>query len=322
MTPRAAVAIGVFDGVHRGHAAIVRRAVERARETGGRCVVVSFDPHPDLVLAKTFHAAAPLTPLPEKRRRLEALGVDQLDVIPFTRELAALTPEEFVERHLVALHAPAALVVGESFALGRGRAGNVERLAAIGRERGFVVEPVPLSRIDGVPVSSSRIRDQLERGDVAGAETLLGRRYDLAGIVVSGEAIGRTLGVPTANLRLHDEKLVPANGIYAVWARLPGETFLRPGAMSIGVRPTFGGQHRTLEVHVLDWDGDLLGREVQVEFVQWLRAEIRFDGPESLIAAMRTDLEQVRGLLGSSSSAPDSRPGTGGIGLSPTRTGW
>lgn len=291
------VSVGVFDGLHLGHRRILERALHQARRRDGRCVVVSFDPHPDVVLAKTFRAPAPLTPIPEKRARLAAMGVDALEILPFTREMAALTPEEFVERHLERPFAPGVLVVGQGFALGKGRAGNVTRLRDIGRGLGFDVESVPLVEVDGGPVSSSRIREHLGAGEVAAAARLLGRRYNLVGRVVAGEAIGRTLGYPTANLRLHDEKLVPANGIYAAWTRLPGESMLRQGAMSIGVRPTFGGHARTIEVHVLDWSGDLVGRDVEVEFVEWLRAEERFESAEALVRAMDADVARVRRSL-------------------------
>ena len=293
-----AVAVGVFDGVHVGHQRILARAVEKAREHRARCVVLSFDPHPDLVLAKHFQPAAPLTPLPEKRERLEALGADELVVLPFTRELASLSPEEFVERELVSKHRALALVCGENFALGKGRAGHVARLAEIGRARGFEMVPVPLVEKDGAPVSSTRIRGLLSEGRVAEAARLLGRRYGLAGTVVRGDAIGRTLGYPTANLRLHEEKLVPADGIYAVWARWSGEREWRGAAMSVGVRPTFGGQVRTLEVYVLDWQGDLLGKTLEVEFAEWLRPERRFETKEALIAAMDEDVTETRRRLG------------------------
>jgi riboflavin kinase / FMN adenylyltransferase len=294
----AAVAVGVFDGVHLGHQRILERAVEKAREHRARCVVLSFDPHPDLVLAQHFQPAAPLTPIPEKRERIEALGADELVVLPFTRELASLAPEEFVERELVSKHRAVALVCGEGFALGKGRAGNVARLGEIGGARGFEVVPVPLVEKDGAPVSSTRIRGLLSEGRVAEAARLLGRRYGLAGTVVRGDAIGRTLGYPTANLRLHEEKFVPADGIYAVWARWSGEREWRAAAMSVGVRPTFGGQVRTLEVHVLDWRGELLGQSLEVEFAEWLRPEQRFDTREALIAAMDEDVTETRKRLG------------------------
>jgi riboflavin kinase/FMN adenylyltransferase len=291
-----AVAVGVFDGVHLGHAEIFARTRAR-RPAGGRAVALSFDPHPDLVLAKTFQPVAPLTPLPERRARLLALGMDAFDVLPFTRELAALSPERFVEEYLLERHAMRVLVVGENFALGRGRAGDVAWLAEHGARRGFALEQVPLLQKDGGPVTSSRIRGLLAEGQVGAAARLLGRRYALAGRVVRGAALGRRLGFPTANLQLHEEKLVPAHGIYAVWARLEGRTEPVMGAMSIGVRPTFGGTLRTLEVFLLDWDGDLVHQTVEVEFVDWIRPELKFDSAEALVAAMRADVADVRQRL-------------------------
>jgi len=292
------VAIGVFDGLHLGHRAILDRALARAHAAGVRCVVMSFDPHPDVVLAKSgFHSPPPLTPLGERRERLTALGVDAFDVLPFTRELAALEPEAFVDRHLVGPHAPAALVVGEGFALGRGRSGTVERLRAIGATRGFAVEAVPLVVVDGAPVSSTRIRATLAEGKVAETARLLGRRYTLRGTVVTGDGRGRELGYPTANLRLYEDRVVPADGIYAVLARLGDERTLRPAAMSIGMRPTFDGQLRTLEVHLLDWSGNLVGRPLEVEFVDWLRPERRFESAAALIEAMDRDVVETRRRL-------------------------
>lgn len=295
---RSAVAIGVFDGLHLGHRAILEAALARARARGGRCVVMSFDPHPDVVLARgAFHSPPPLTPLGERAERLRAMGVDVFDVLPFTRELASLEPEAFVDRYLVAPHAPSALVVGEGFALGRGRSGTVERLRAIGRARDFEVEAVPLVVLDGAPVSSTRIRAALADGRVAEAARLLGRRHILRGTVVTGDGRGRGLGFPTANLRLHEDRVVPADGIYAALVRLGDEPTLRPAAMSIGLRPTFDGQVRTLEVHLLDWSGDLVGRAIEVEFVDWLRPELRFETAEALMAAMRDDVVETRRRL-------------------------
>lgn len=292
-----AVTIGVFDGLHLGHRDILLHALERAREDGGPCAVVSFDPHPDLVLAPSFRALPPLMPIPEKRERLLELGVHAFEVIPFTRELAALQPEEFVDRYLLGPFRPAWLVVGENFALGARRAGNPARLAELGRARGFRVDAVPLRTLEGAPVSSTRIRECLAEGRVAEAGRLLGRRYALWGTVVRGEAIGRTLGFPTANLRLHEEKFVPSHGIYAVWARIDDQPHPVAGAMSIGVRPTFGGETPTLEVHLLDWSGELVGRALEVEFVDWLRPEVRFESPAALVEAMKDDVRRVRQRL-------------------------
>ena len=299
------LAVGIFDGLHLGHRAILERAVARARAVGGRNVVVSFDPHPDVVLKPgRFAYVAPLTPLTEKRARLQAMGVDELRVIPFTRELSALEPEAFCTEHLVWPYRPIALVVGEDFALGRGRSGTVERLRRIGEGMGFEVEAVPLFDLDGERVSSTRIRAALLEGRVADAARCLGRRYGLAGSVVSGHGIGRTLGFPTANLRLHEEKLLPADGIYAVWSRLGQESEWRPAAMSIGVRPTFDGKARQLEFFVLDWNGELLGSEAEVEFVDWLRPEKRFETTEALVEAMREDVDQTRRTLLSGDERP------------------
>jgi len=202
-----------------------------------------------------------------------------------------------VDRHLVAPHAPFALVVGEGFALGRGRSGTVERLRSIGEGRGFEVEAVPLVMVDGAPVSSTRIRADLAAGRVAEAARLLGRRYTIAGTVVTGDRRGRELGYPTANLRLHEERVVPADGIYAVLAHLGGDDAPLPAAMSIGMRPTFDGALRTLEVHLLDWSGDLVGRSLEVEFVAWVRPELRFESAEALIAAMDRDVIETRRVL-------------------------
>src|SRR6185503_12170477 len=173
----AAVSVGVFDGLHLGHQQILGRALERARARGARCVVVSFDPHPDVVLRTSFEPLPPLTPHPERRRRLEAMGVDHYEVLPFTRELAALDAETFVDRHLIEPFGMRDLVVGANFALGRARAGNVPRLREIGGRRGFDVEDVPLLEVDGEPVSSTRVRALLGTGAVAEAARLLGRRY-------------------------------------------------------------------------------------------------------------------------------------------------
>jgi riboflavin kinase / FMN adenylyltransferase len=291
----AAVCVGVFDGVHLGHRRILATALEQA--AGGRCVVVSFDPHPDLVLAPAFLPRAPLTPLSERRERLAALGIGEFEAVPFTRELAALEPEDFVARHLTGPYRMHTLVVGEGFALGRGRSGDVPRLRAIGARAGFAVVAVPLLDVDGAPVSSTRIRGLLEAGKVAEAARLLGRRYDLRGRVVAGRAIGRTLGFPTANLRLRAEKLVPADGVYAAWARIGGADPWRPAAMSIGVRPTFDGPERALEVYLLGWDGELAGRDLEVELVDWIRPQARFGGRAELVEQIGRDVEEIRRRL-------------------------
>ncbi len=291
------VAVGVFDGLHLGHRALLERA--RALAGDGRCVAVSFDPHPDVVLAREFKPMPPLTPIPEKHELLGAMGIE-LHVIAFTREIAALSPEAFVEAHLVRPLVPSALVVGEDFALGRARAGDVTRLGEIGSQHGFTVSSVPLMSVGGATVSSTRIRSLLNEGDVAGAARLLGRFHSLTGLVVRGEGLGRELGFPTANLRLLEEKVIPGHGIYAVHVRLAGTPDWLQGAMSIGVRPTFGGQVRTLEVFILDYSGDLYGSMLEVRLVGFLRPELRFDGAEALVVQMAVDVERTRQVLAGS----------------------
>ena len=297
-----AIAVGVFDGLHLGHRQILDRALARSRRHDGHCVVVSFDPHPDVVLARSFQVVAPLTPHTERRALITRMGVEIYQVVPFTRELAALEPEDFVDRYLIQPFGMRDLVVGANFALGRGRVGNVSRLAEIGARRDFEVEAVPLLELEGGPVSSTRIRGLLAEGRVVEAARQLGRRYGLGGSVVTGDGIGRTLGCPTANLRLHEEKFLPADGVYAARARIGGESSWRPAAMSIGVRPTFGEHARALEVHLIDWSGELVGRELEVEFESWVRSQLKFDSPDQLAEAIRDDLKQVRTVLDASSA--------------------
>lgn len=288
------VAVGVFDGLHLGHRSLFDRALARA--AGGRCVAVSFDPHPDVVLASEFHARPPLTPLPEKHDWLAAIGIE-LHVLPFTRELAALSPESFVEEHLVRPYHPHWLVVGIDFALGRGRAGNVARLGEIGEAAGFAVEAVPLLMLDGGPVTSTRVREALARGEVETVSRLLGRPYEFSGLVVHGQKLGRRLGFPTANLRLHHERQTPAYGVYAVWARIQPDGPWLPGALSYGERPTFDGLGRAFEVHLLEGGADLYGRDLAVRIVARVREERAFPTSADLVARMHEDVRQCRELL-------------------------
>lgn len=291
-----AVAVGVFDGLHLGHQRILARALERARARGGRTIVVTFDPHPDVVLGTAFAPLPPLTPHAERRARLAAMGIED-EVLPFTRELAALEPEEFVDTYLLRPFGMRDLVVGAGFALGRKRSGDVPRLRTIGASGGFEVEAVPLLERDGAPVSSTRIRRLLVEGNVTEAARLLGRRYGITGVVAAGDGVGATLGFPTANLRLHEEKAVPADGVYAVWARAAGDAAWRPAAMSIGTKPTFGAHPRALEVHVLDAAEDFGGREMAVEFEAWLRPQQAFPTIAALTDAIATDVRAVRERL-------------------------
>ena len=294
-SPPHVVAVGVFDGVHRGHQRILARALERARELDVDMAVVTFEPHPDAVLGKA-PPRPPLTPVGEKTALLMQLGAARVEVLHFDRELAALEADEFVRRYLLEGLGMRHLVAGADFALGRGRVGTIAYLRQLGERVGFGVDGVSLLLEDGSSVSSSRIRSLLSEGRVREAGELLGRPYDLEAQVVSGRGLGRELGFPTANLELLEHRLLPADGIYAARVQL-GDGVWRAGALSIGTRPSIGGGPRTVEVHVLDYEGDLRGVSVRIEFTEWLREERHYPTLEALSNAIAEDVEEVRRLV-------------------------
>ena len=270
-----AVALGSFDGVHRGH----RRVIDAARAAGGTTTVVTFWPHPRLVLGNRVELLATI------ERRLELLaetGVDEVLVVEFTAEVARLEPDEFAESLLRRIGA-GVIAVGANFRFGRGAAGTSETLAALG----FDVRPVPL--LDGV--SSTLIRQRLQAGDVVEAARLLGRPAEVEGTVVLGDQRGGTLGFPTANLNVPPELLVPGYGIYA------GAALGHRAAISIGVNPHYGGSERRIEPYLLDFDGDLYGRRLVVELWQRLRDERAFASEDELVAQIARDVEQTRAAV-------------------------
>src|SRR5688572_6204659 len=266
---------GTFDGAHRGHALVLERTAERARQSGLASVALTFDPHPLDVVNPS--AAPPLLTLwDEKLEALAQTPVDYIAVIPFTPELAACTAEEFVERVLVDTFGMRELLIGHDHGFGRGRAGDVESLRMIGRRRGFPVEVVsPVLGSDGAPISSTAIRRAVAHGDLARASDGLGRRYSFTGRVVSGEGRGRLLGFPTLNLELGSRrKLLPPHGVYAV--HVEGRDAAFGGMMNLGPRPTFGDSTVTHEVHLFDAVGDWYGKSVRVEFLSRLRDVRKF----------------------------------------------
>ncbi len=296
---RTVVVIGNFDGVHLGHRHVVSRARAVGDERGLHVVAATFDPHPMAVL-RPEHAPLPLSTLEQRCELLAEAGVDDVFVIPFSREIAAWSPEEFVDRVLVeGLHADA-VVVGANFRFGNKAAGDVSRLVALGRERGFTVDGLDL---EGGPQvwSSTYVRTCLAAGDVEGAAEALGRPYTVLGEVVRGERRGRELGYPTANLAT-GEVLIPADGVYAGWLCLLDElnTHQMPAAISVGTNPTFAGERqRRVEAYVLDQEGlDLYDRRVEVSFVAHIREVHRFAAVEELVAAMAGDVARTRELLG------------------------
>ena len=308
---RTVVTIGMYDGVHRGHQHLIGTAVARARALGRPALLLTFDPHPSEVVRPGSHPAI-LTSADRKAELVAALGVDAMCVLPFTQEFSRLSPGEFTHTVLVQhLHA-AQVVVGRNFSYGHKAAGTVETLAAEGRRFGFGVEGVDLTVVGSAPdlagdgevtISSTYIRACVAAGDMGSAALALGRPHRVDGVVVRGDRRGRELGYPTANVESPAHTAVPADGVYAghLVLRDPqtgasGERF--PAAVSVGSNPTFAGARRTVEAHLLDFDGDLYGEHVGVEFAERLRPMLTFTGVPDLLVAMADDVTRTRTVLG------------------------
>jgi riboflavin kinase/FMN adenylyltransferase len=292
---RRAVALGTFDGVHMGHRALIAEVVERAHALSATSSVATFDPMPLEVLRP--EAAPPrLSTLDQRAALIAEQAPDELLVVRFDAALSALDPAAFVESVLVQTMGAVWAVVGENFRFGRGAVGDVATLAELGRAHGFGVSAVPLQRVDGERVSSSWIRELVSQGEVQHAARLLGRDPWLEGLVERGDARGRELGVPTANLAVDRASVRPARGVYAGIAVLEDGRRV-PAAISVGWNPTFGeGRPITVEAHLLDFAGDLYDQRLRLEFRRFLRHELRFDSVDELIAQMRLDIAQTREL--------------------------
>jgi riboflavin kinase/FMN adenylyltransferase len=286
--------IGVFDGVHRGHQAILRRLVDGAHASGSPAVVLTFASHPAVVLGR--HDLKCLTTPDERAELLGALGVDVVITHPFDEQVAALSAAEFM-RPLKDRLGLSRLLIGYDFALGKGREGNATRLAELGREMGYSVQIVDAISDESGLISSTVIRKLVAVGDVADAAKMLGHPFAITGPVVHGSARGHSLGYPTANVDVPPGKLIPAFGIYACWAVVNGGK--HPAAISIGIRPTFDEQKPDVrvEAYLLDYDSDLYGQSVRLEFVKRLRDELKFPGVEALIAQIESDIRTVRSIL-------------------------
>jgi riboflavin kinase/FMN adenylyltransferase len=290
-----AIAIGNFDGVHVGHRALLARARELAEAHGAKSVALTFDPHPSALLSP--NGAPPrLTSLERRLELMEASGLDAVVVEPFTRDLASLAPHAFIDNLVLRALNARAIVVGYDFCYGQGRLGTTDALRAHGGTAGVEVDVVAPVEVDGEVASSTRIRGYLRSGDLARATRLLGRPWDVDGIVVHGAKRGRAIGVPTANIK-PDSDLVVAPGIYAVTLAPEGGRPLAAVA-SLGTNPTFVEQGGlVLEVHVLDWDGDLYDRRVRTTFVAKLRDEEKYDSVDALVAQIRLDIVGARAAL-------------------------
>ena len=286
--------IGNFDGVHRGHQQIIHAVVSGARADGKPAVALTFDPHPATVLGGI--TVPKITTQAEKTQELQALGIDHVVYLPFTKELAALTAEEFMGMLHTQLHFTH-LVTGFDFALGRGRSGNNDVLRLLGEQLGYGLTLVPALEIDGSIVSSTNIRNAILAGAFGSANSWLGRAYNLSGTVVHGDGRGRTINIPTSNVDFPLEKVAPAPGVYACVVQVGGKRHF--AVSNIGYRPTFtdNAPLPRLEAHLLDFSGDLYGQQMRVEFIQRIRPEIKFNGVQELIAQIQKDIVVARATL-------------------------
>lgn len=306
---RCVLTIGVFDGVHRGHAELIARAVKAGRARGVPTVLMTFDPHPMEVVFPGSHPAQ-LTTLTRRAELAEELGIDVFLVMPFTTDFMKLTPERYIHELLVERLHVLDVVVGENFTFGKKAAGNVAILRKAGERFGFAAESVSLvaeqHQSESVTFSSTYIRACVDAGDMVAAAEALGRPHRVEGVVVRGDGRGRGLGYPTANIAPPMHSAIPADGVYAGWftvlghgpaggSVLPGRRY--PAAVSIGTNPTFSGRTRTVEAYVLDTTADLYGQHVAVDFVSRIRGQKKFDSVDKLVEAMGRDTDKARAIL-------------------------
>lgn len=292
----AVVTIGTFDGVHIGHREILQRLKEIALKNNGETVVVTFWPHPRLVLFPDDDSLKLLSTFEEKAEILLNLGIDHLVAIPFTKEFSNLTSEQFTQRVLLDKIGTKRLVIGYDHRFGKNREGSFEHLKANEKEYGFKVEEISKQEIDNIAVSSTKIRKALEIGDVKTANSYLGQHYSLSGKVVEGNRIGRKIGFPTANIEIVEKfKLVPADGVYAVKVSLEDRNY--QGMLNIGNRPTIGDDKRSIECNIFNFSADIYNSKIKVELIERVRAELKFDNVEQLKQQLEMDQLLVKSFL-------------------------
>jgi riboflavin kinase / FMN adenylyltransferase len=288
------LAIGVFDGVHRGHQAVISTSADHAAASNGTPVVVTFDPHPEKVLRPQ---AAPhlLSATEHKIALIRTLGVEHLLIITFDKQFAATEPEDFVQKLVIHSKPLHEICVGHEWSFGKNRRGNLDLLKKLGAKSNFDVVGIPPVKINGAVVSSTAIRQAIEKGDLAKAAEMLGREYTILGTVTRGDNLGKKIGFPTANLSAHSEQF-PPNGVYVAEARIDGELYR--GVINLGIRPTVssGKSERVLEIHLFDFNRDIYGHDVEVRFLKFLRPEKKFQDLDTLVQQIRQDVEQARQL--------------------------
>lgn len=287
------VTLGNFDGVHLGHQEIFKQVVAWALSTGGSSVVFTFEPHPLKVLAPQ-RSPKLLSTFREKMEQVEALGMDAVICAKFTHEFASQHPEDFVKDVLVGSLGAKHLFVGHDYAFGKNRTGDIDFLRDAGARHGFDLHVIGPVQVEGIVVSSTKIRKLVMDGEVCLASKLLGRPYSIEGTVIHGKSRGRDLGFPTANITTPNE-LPPKEGVYAVSAHIEGKVY--KGAANIGKNPTFGDEPPSYEVHLLDFDGDLYGKFIKIRFIKRIRDEAKFKSVDELVKQIKKDVEQVRSIL-------------------------
>ncbi|WEK18651.1 MAG: bifunctional riboflavin kinase/FAD synthetase [Candidatus Pedobacter colombiensis] len=286
----AVVTIGTFDGVHYGHQKIIKRLCELAKATGGESVILTFFPHPRLIIDPENQDLKMINTIDEKARILAGLGVDHLIITPFTRDFSNLSPAEYIKNILVDTIGIKHLIVGYDHRFGKDRAGGMPELEAEAKTYGYKIEVIPEQDINDVAVSSTKIRNALLSGKVALAANYLGYHFSLHGRVIKGDKIGRTIGFPTANIFIEETyKLIPSDGIYAVTVDMAGQTF--KGMAYIGQRPTINGMTRNIEVNIFDFNQEIYGQDITMTFLKFLREDVKFTGLEALKLQLQKDKE-------------------------------
>jgi len=293
----AVVTVGTFDGLHMGHQKIIRRMKDIARENGGETILVTFEPHPRLVLNNNNGELKFISTQKRKNHLLDSFGIDQMIIIPFTREFAQTSSEDFIKDYLIDKIGVKKLIVGYDHHFGRNREGNYEKLIEIGKKMGFDVEEIPAQFVDGIAVSSTKIRNALAVGKVKLSNQMLGFPYSISGIVVEGNKIGRTIGFPTANIEVEDEyKLIAAGGVYSCKVEIKGKMYFGMG--NIGIRPTIGINGLVTEVHVFDFDREIYGEEITIFFLDRIRDEQKFGSIELLKKQLQSDKKTIQKMVG------------------------
>ncbi|AHF14695.1 bifunctional riboflavin kinase/FAD synthetase [Niabella soli] len=286
----AVITIGTFDGVHEGHRKVIKQIVDQANAVSGESVIITFHPHPRKVVNSSILGLRLITTLDERIELLGQLGVDHLVIIPFTEVFANQLPEDYLCDFLIEKFKPHTIVIGYDHRFGRDRLGDYKLLELLQEKYKYQLREIPKHVLDNISISSTKIREAILKGDAITAGHLLGYDFFFEGEVVHGDKLGRELGYPTANLHVKDEeKIIPGNGIYAVYVAVPGHAGLLKGMMSIGLRPTVNGKKRTVEVNIFDFDKDIYGTTIRVYVKQYLREELKFDSLEALVKQIDQD---------------------------------